>query len=32
MDENLGGIRVVRAFAAQPHELEKFDRAKEDAP
>ena len=31
MDENLGGIRVVRAFAAQQHELEKFDRAKQDA-
>ena len=26
MDENLGGIRVVRAFAAQRHELDKFDR------
>ena len=25
MDENLGGIRVVRAFAAQQHELDKFD-------
>lgn len=25
MDENLGGIRVVRAFAARKHELEKFD-------
>lgn len=31
MDENLGGIRVVRAFAAQRHELEKFDSAKQDA-
>ena len=31
MDENLGGIRVVRAFAAQEHELKKFDRAKQDA-
>ena len=31
MDENLGGIRVVRAFAAQAHELKKFDRAKEAA-
>ncbi|RWK07439.1 ABC transporter ATP-binding protein [Mesorhizobium sp.] len=31
MDENLGGNRVVRAFAAQRHELEKFDRAKQDA-
>jgi len=26
MEENLGGIRVVRAFAAQDHEMEKFDR------
>ena len=25
MEENLAGIRVVRAFAAQPYELEKFD-------
>ena len=25
MEENLGGIRVVRAFAAQSHELAKFD-------
>ncbi|MDP6785486.1 MAG: ABC transporter ATP-binding protein [Rhodospirillales bacterium] len=25
MDENLGGIRVVRAFAAQDHEMGKFD-------
>ncbi len=25
MDENLGGIRVVRAFAAQKHEMEKFE-------
>jgi ATP-binding cassette subfamily B multidrug efflux pump len=25
MEENLGGIRVVRAFSAQPHELAKFD-------
>jgi ATP-binding cassette subfamily B protein len=24
MEENLSGIRVVRAFAAQPHEMEKF--------
>lgn len=31
MDENLGGIRVVRAFAAQLHELAKFDRAKQAA-
>ena len=25
MEENLGGIRVVRAFAAQDHEMAKFD-------
>jgi ATP-binding cassette subfamily B protein len=25
MDENLGGIRVVRAFASQKHEMKKFD-------
>ena len=25
MEENLGGIRVVRAFAAQSHEMRKFD-------
>jgi ATP-binding cassette subfamily B protein len=31
MEENLGGIRVVRAFAAQAHELEKFDRASQSA-
>ncbi len=24
MEENLGGIRVVRAFAAQPHELDRY--------
>jgi ATP-binding cassette subfamily B protein len=27
MEENLGGIRVVRAFSAQDHEMEKFDTA-----
>ncbi len=27
MEENLGGIRVVRAFAAQKHEMDKFDKA-----
>lgn len=27
MEENLGGIRVVRAFSAQRHELDKFDTA-----
>jgi ATP-binding cassette subfamily B multidrug efflux pump len=31
MDENLGGIRVVRAFAAQEHELQKFDEASKRA-
>jgi ATP-binding cassette subfamily B protein len=31
MDENLGGIRVVRAFAAHTHELDKFDQASADA-
>jgi ATP-binding cassette subfamily B protein len=31
MDENLGGIRVVRAFAAQPHEMDKFDSASHEA-
>jgi ATP-binding cassette subfamily B protein len=31
MEENLGGIRVVRAFAAQDHELGKFDRASASA-
>ena len=31
MEENLGGIRVVRAFAAQPHELEKFDAVSDEA-
>ncbi|HEX4298558.1 MAG TPA: ABC transporter ATP-binding protein [Devosia sp.] len=31
MDENLGGIRVVRAFAAQDHEMAKFDAASQDA-
>lgn len=27
MEENLGGIRVVRAFSGQKHELEKFETA-----
>ncbi|MCT7378481.1 ABC transporter ATP-binding protein [Chelativorans salis] len=31
MEENLGGIRVVRAFAAQAHEMTKFDRASKSA-
>ena len=31
MDENLGGIRVVRAFASQKHEMMKFDSASNEA-
>ena len=31
MDENLTGIRVVRAFGAEPFELEKYDRAADQA-
>ncbi len=31
MEENLGGIRVVRAFAAQKFELDKFDAASREA-
>src|SRR5690554_2624653 len=31
MEENLGGIRVVRAFAGQKFELAKFDAASRDA-
>ncbi|HEY8596162.1 MAG TPA: ABC transporter ATP-binding protein [Devosiaceae bacterium] len=31
MEENLGGIRVVRAFAAQGYEMSKFDRASRSA-
>ena len=31
MDENLGGIRVVRAFAARDHEMKKFDDASHHA-
>lgn len=31
MEENLGGIRVVRAFAAQNHEIKKFDEASASA-
>lgn len=31
MDENLGGIRVVRAFAAQTHEMEKFEASSKHA-
>jgi len=31
MEENLGGIRVVRAFASQAYEMVKFDRASTNA-
>lgn len=31
MEENLGGIRVVRAFAGQLHEMAKFEAASQDA-
>ena len=31
MEENLGGIRVVRAFAAQQHEMRKFEATSEQA-
>ncbi|WEK03607.1 MAG: ABC transporter ATP-binding protein [Candidatus Devosia phytovorans] len=31
MEENLGGIRVVRAFSGQKHELEKFDESSASA-
>ncbi|MBT3491989.1 MAG: ABC transporter ATP-binding protein [Rhodospirillaceae bacterium] len=31
MDENLAGIRVVRAFGAEPFEIDKFDTASDDA-
>ncbi|PDT04975.1 multidrug ABC transporter [Rhizobium chutanense] len=31
MEENLGGIRVVRAFAAQDHEMSKFEVASKNA-
>ncbi|PYE83647.1 ABC transporter ATP-binding protein [Pseudoroseicyclus aestuarii] len=31
MEENLGGIRVVRAFSAADHELTKFDEASTEA-
>ncbi|QQA42179.1 ABC transporter ATP-binding protein [Pelagovum pacificum] len=31
MEENLAGIRVVRAFSAANHELDKFDRASKTA-
>jgi ATP-binding cassette subfamily B protein len=31
MEENLGGIRVVRAFAGEAHELDKFDTVSDKA-
>jgi ATP-binding cassette subfamily B protein len=31
MDENLGGIRVVRAFSAEPYEIGKYDGAADEA-
>lgn len=31
MDENLTGIRVVRAFGAEPHEMRKYDEASGEA-
>ena len=31
MEENLGGIRVVRAFAAEDHELKRFDATSAEA-
>lgn len=31
MDENLNGIRVVRAFCSQPYEMDKYDRASLEA-
>ena len=31
MEENLGGIRVVRAFAARAHEMGRFDEASDSA-
>ena len=31
MDENLTGIRVVRAFGAEPHELDKYEAASDQA-
>ena len=31
MDENLTGIRVVRAFGAEPYEIEKYDDASDEA-
>jgi ATP-binding cassette, subfamily B, multidrug efflux pump len=31
IEENLQGIRVVRAFAARDHEMEKFDKASDEA-
>ena len=31
MDENLNGIRVVRAFCSQPYEMDKYDHASLEA-
>lgn len=31
MGENLQGVRVVRAFASQKHELDRFDRTSDEA-
>ena len=31
MEENLGGIRVVRAFSGQAHEMKKFDEVSDEA-
>jgi ATP-binding cassette subfamily B multidrug efflux pump len=31
MEENLGGIRVVRAFVSQPYELKRFDEVADEA-
>lgn len=31
MEENLQGVRVVRAFASQDHEMQKFDRESDEA-
>lgn len=31
IEENLNGVRVVRAFAAEPHELSKFDECANEA-
>ncbi len=31
MDENLKGIRVVRSFSAEPHEMDKYDKSSNEA-